>query len=35
MELTDWLFKNHYFYFDEKVVKKQQVFNLMKILVEK
>ena len=22
MDLTDWLFKNHYFYFDEKVIKK-------------
>ena len=22
MDLTEWLFKNHYFYFDDKIVKK-------------
>lgn len=34
-ELTDWLFKAHHFYFDEKIVKKDQVKKLMIMIVDK
>jgi len=33
--LASDLFKKHNYYFDEKIVKKEQVVKLMRILIEK
>ena len=35
IDMSNFLFKNHKFYFDEKIVRKEQVIKLMKILIEK